>query len=69
MKRTMTKLACAAVACMLAGAAAGQAVVPSDKSILYYKIGGGEPVKDQPFERRAHRRAADGQFLGKVFLL
>lgn len=44
MKQTMTKLACAAVACMLAGAAAGQAVVPSDKSILYYKIGGGEPV-------------------------
>lgn len=44
MKRTMTKLASAAVACTLAGTAAAQTVVPGDKSLLYYRIGGGEPV-------------------------
>ncbi len=44
MKRSMTKLASAAVACTLAGTAAAQTVVPGDKSLLYYRIGGGEPV-------------------------
>lgn len=34
----------AASAGLSAGTATAQAVVPSDKSILYYKIGGGEPV-------------------------
>ena len=44
MKRAMTKLAIAGVTCTLAGTAASQAVVPGDQSLLYYKIGGGEPV-------------------------
>ena len=44
MKRAMKKLAIAGVTCTLAGTAAGQAVVPGDQSLLYYKIGGGEPV-------------------------
>ena len=36
-------LACA-LASLMAGPAGGQAVVPGDKSQLYYRIGGGEPV-------------------------
>ena len=44
MKRAMTTLAIAGATCALAGPAASQAVVPGDKSLLYYKIGGGEPV-------------------------
>jgi integrating conjugative element protein (TIGR03755 family) len=44
MKRIMTRLTCATIVAAAASHAAAQAVVPGDKSILYYKIGGGEPI-------------------------
>jgi len=44
MKRFVTRLTWAVIAAALASHAAAQAVVPGDKSVLYYKIGGGEPI-------------------------
>jgi len=44
MKHIVMRLGCAIVVCCLAGPAAAQAAVPGDKSLLYYRIGGGEPV-------------------------
>jgi len=44
MKRIKTTLLCAAVLSPLANPVTAQTVVPGDKSILYYKMGGGEPI-------------------------
>lgn len=44
MKRFVMRLLCVCVAATATCAATAQAVVPGDKSILYYRMGGGEPV-------------------------
>lgn len=44
MKQTIRAAICVLAATAAAGEAAAQAVVPGDRSSLYYRIGGGEPV-------------------------
>ena len=59
MKRTVMTGLCVAAAAAMTGPAWGQATVPGDKSSLYYRIGGGEPVSRaaNPGSGSADRRA------------